>query len=311
MMRVLSVGECMVELSEIDASTLHVSFSGDTYNTAVYLTRAAAELGLELQVGYLTGLGVDDYSDAMRDAWAAEGIVDRALVVPDRTPGIYAIRTSADGERSFTYWRDRSAASAVFAARCWIDLLDDADVVHLSGVTLQLTSPASRERLLERLRSLRDAGGWISFDTNYRPDGWPSAAVAAAVMDEFCAVSTVVLSSGDDERLLRGTCDPRQDAHRIAALGSHEVVLREGAGGAYVLADGEFEHVPAVAVDHVVDTTAAGDAFTGGYLAARLDGQPSSQAARMANRVASTVIQHKGAIAPSGVQLVGPTSGFP
>jgi 2-dehydro-3-deoxygluconokinase len=187
----------------------------------------------------------------------------------------------------------------------------DGDLVHLSGVTLQITSPASRYALLQRLNALRSEGCWISFDMNYRPAGWPSAADAAAVMDKFCAVSAVVFTSGDDERLLRGACDPRQDVRRIADLGPDEVVLRQGADGAYVLADGDIEHASAVRVERVVDTTAAGDAFTGGYLAARLDGQAPSQSARIANRVASVVIQHKGAIAPADVRLVGNTSRVP
>jgi 2-dehydro-3-deoxygluconokinase len=307
MRRVLCVGECMVELTELDARTLGLGFSGDTYNTAVYLNRVAAELDVELEVAYLTGLGVDDYSAAMREAWAAEGIVDRALLVPDRTPGLYAIRTSRDGERRFTYWRDRSAASALLAELEWVDNVA-GDVVHLSGVTLQLTSPASGQRLLQRLSALRDEGCLISFDLNFRPAGWSSAADAAAVMDQFCAVSTVVLSSGDDERLLHGECDPRQAVRRIADLGPAEVVLRDGPDGAYVLADGEIDYAAGIGVHAVVDTTAAGDAFTGGYLAARLNAQPPEEAARLANRVASVAIQHKGAIAPSGVPLVGPTS---
>jgi 2-dehydro-3-deoxygluconokinase len=300
--RVVCVGECMVELTELDERTLSLGFGGDTYNTAVYLKRVAAELGVELEVGYLTGLGTDDYSAAMREAWTAEGIVDRALVVGDRVPGLYAIRPSADGERRFTYWRDRSAASVLLAEPDWVDDID-GDVVHLSGVTLQLTSPASRPFLLRRLNELRHQGSWISFDVNYRAAGWPSAAAAAAVMDEFCAVSTVVFSSGDDERLLRGVCDPQGALGRIAGLGAGEVVVRDGADGAYVLAGGEIEHAPAVAVERVVDTTSAGDAFTGGYLAARLSGHAPGQAAEIANRVAAVVIQHTGAIAPSDVPL--------
>jgi 2-dehydro-3-deoxygluconokinase len=307
MKRVLCVGECMVELTEIDARTLGLGFGGDTYNTAVYLYRVAVELDLELEVGYLTGLGDDEYSKTMREAWAAEGIVDRALIVADRKPGMYAIRTSTNGERHFSYWRDRSAASVLMAEPGWVDHVA-GDVVHLSGVTLQLGSPASRRRLEQRLSALRDEGSCISFDLNFRPAGWPSAADAAAVMDRFCAVSSVVLSSADDERLLHGACDPHKAVRRIADLGPAEVVLRDGPNGAYVLADGEIEHAPGISVDAVVDTTAAGDAFTGGYLAARLNGQAPSEAARLANRVASACIQRKGAIAPQGVSLVGSTS---
>jgi 2-dehydro-3-deoxygluconokinase len=57
-------------------------------------------------------------------------------------------------------------------------------------------------------------------------------------------------------------------------------------------------------VDHIVDTTAAGDAFAGGYLAARVSGQPATEAGRIAAAVAATVISHPGAIIPRTVPLM-------
>jgi 2-dehydro-3-deoxygluconokinase len=47
-----------------------------------------------------------------------------------------------------------------------------------------------------------------------------------------------------------------------------------------------------------IDTTAAGDSFNGGYLAARLNGLGPVEAARFGGRVAAAVIQHRGAIIP-------------
>jgi len=47
-----------------------------------------------------------------------------------------------------------------------------------------------------------------------------------------------------------------------------------------------------------VDTTAAGDAFNGAYLAARLQGVPPPRAARIGNLCAAGVIRHQGAIVP-------------
>ena len=53
-MRALCVGECMVELRAIDDSTMRVGYAGDTYNTAVYLRRAAEHLNVDIDVGYLS-----------------------------------------------------------------------------------------------------------------------------------------------------------------------------------------------------------------------------------------------------------------
>lgn len=48
-----------------------------------------------------------------------------------------------------------------------------------------------------------------------------------------------------------------------------------------------------------MDTTAAGDAFSAGYLAERLNGGSAQQAAQRGHRLAATVIQHRGAIIPA------------
>jgi len=48
-----------------------------------------------------------------------------------------------------------------------------------------------------------------------------------------------------------------------------------------------------------VDTTAAGDSFNGGYLAALFSGQSQAQALRSGHDLAAQVVQHRGAIIPA------------
>ena len=103
-----------------------------------------------MESGYLTGLGDDEDSAAMRIAWAAEGVVDRSVRLDGRLPGLYTVRVDHRGERRFSYWRSDSAARHLFATTAWVEHLD-ADVIHLSGITLQLTSPAARDTLGHRL----------------------------------------------------------------------------------------------------------------------------------------------------------------
>ena len=60
---------------------------------------------------------------------------------------------------------------------------------------------------------------------------------------------------------------------------------------------GQCTAVPAVAAT-VVDTTGAGDAWNGAYLAAVLRGEAPAAAAALANRVAAAKLAHRGAIPP-------------
>jgi 2-dehydro-3-deoxygluconokinase len=51
-------------------------------------------------------------------------------------------------------------------------------------------------------------------------------------------------------------------------------------------------------VKDVVDTTAAGDSFGAGYMAARLAGKDAAAAARAGHTLAGAVIRQRGAIIP-------------
>jgi 2-dehydro-3-deoxygluconokinase len=297
----------MLELHHVDDVTLRLGYAGDTYNTAVYLRRFADELGVDVDVGYFTGVGADEYSTAMRTAWADEGIIDAAMLFTDRLPGLYTVRVDAHGERRFTYWRNGSAAESLFSGIEWLARLD-ADVVYLSGITLQLTPPPVREALVSRLDELRASGTRIALDTNYRPTGWPSVQAAAEAIDTVASRGDIVLASHSDETALHGAMSPHDAAQRIAALGPSEVIVKSGADGAWVSTGRAMTRVPAVPPRRVVDTTAAGDSFAGGYLAARLAGHPPPGAAALAARVASVVIAYPGAIAPRGVALAAPTA---
>jgi 2-dehydro-3-deoxygluconokinase len=317
--RVLCIGECMLELRRVDAATMRLGHAGDTYNTAVYLRRVAEELGVDVSVGYLSGVGDDAHSAEMRAAWRDEGVEDRAIVVPGRTPGLYIVQTDADGERSFAYWRRESAAHVLFCGTQWVSVVE-ADLVYLSGITLQLMAAPVRAALLARLDLLRRGGARVALDTNYRPAGWPSAEVAAAAIGAAAARADTVFTSLEDELALRagdghvavrepapgtGSHDGRAAAVADVAArrgrSAAEVVVKDGAAGVWL----GGERLPAVAPERVVDTTAAGDALAGAYLAARLGERDPRTALELAIGVAARVIAHPGALTPRAVRLTG------
>ncbi len=109
-MKVAAIGEAMIELS-MDGDHAAVGVAGDTLNTAIYLKRTAPAI----QVDYVTRLGQEPFSRKIRDFIAAQRVVVDAIEYDvNGTPGLYAITTDAGGERSFTYWRNQSAARKMF-----------------------------------------------------------------------------------------------------------------------------------------------------------------------------------------------------
>src|ERR1700722_20830751 len=96
MIKVASIGECMIELRQAQGDSQGGLYSrgygGDTLNTSVYLAR------LGVAVDYITALGDDPLSDEMVAGWAAEGVgTDRVLRLSRQLAGIYFIQTHEKG----------------------------------------------------------------------------------------------------------------------------------------------------------------------------------------------------------------------
>lgn len=300
---VVAIGECMLELScmaSAESGRLGkgwtLGIGGDTYNTAVHLCRQG------LPVHYLTALGQDRYSAEMLATWRSEGL-ETGLVLrhPQQMPGLYAIHTDAGGERSFAYWRSHSAVRSLFELRGVEKVLATAaaaGLLYLSGITLSLFAAAQRARLVELARRVRAAGGVVAFDANYRPAGWEDVGGAREAVQAIAPHVSIALPTQEDERQLFGDARVDHIIDRWSRYGAAEVIVKRGAAGCVVgTASGRVE-VPAIAVDKVIDTTGAGDAFNAGYLAARSYGSTPREAAGAAVRLAARVVQHRGAIPP-------------
>jgi len=303
MLRIASIGECMIELSETaDAGgQMRRTFGGDTLNTAVYLARSLGDT--PASVHYVTALGDDPFSAEMLAAWQDEGIDTKlAFRLPGRLPGLYIIRTDAAGERSFHYWRSAAAAREMLRAEQAETLagaLAGFDLVYLSGITLGILDGESRQRLFALLAALNHTGCRIAFDTNYRPRLWQSRAEAQDAVTRVVALAAIALPTFDDEAALFDDSDPQATARRLHGLGVGEVVVKCGGSPCLVSLRGKPSWVTGETVARPVDTTAAGDSFNAAYLAARLGGEAPQAAAAAGHRLAARVIAHKGAIIPA------------
>ncbi|BFM09310.1 sugar kinase [Halioxenophilus aromaticivorans] len=301
MWKIASIGECMLELSNPGAKplarnmSLQFSYGGDTLNTAVYLAR------LGVAVDYVTALGEDPYSQWLLQDWQQQGIgTDLVAQLPGLNPGLYMIQTDAHGERSFSYWRKQSAATQLWAdaqrAESFFSQLGHYQAVYFSGITLSLYNDEDRTRFMQQLLVLRERGVNIVFDGNYRPAGWASVAQAQDWFTQAYSAASIALPTYDDEAQLFGDTSPAQTAQRLANLGVAEVIVKHGAQGVLVQQPDNEQWVPTQPVAKMIDSTAAGDSFNAGFLAARARGLAPAKAAEYGHRLAGTVIQHPGAI---------------
>ncbi len=300
--KIAVIGECMIELSEKNGA-VNRGFGGDTLNTSVYIARQTDASALS--VHYVTALGTDAFSQQMLDSWQQENVnIDLIQRMADRLPGLYYIETDDAGERTFYYWRNEAAAkfwleSDRAAAIC--EELATFDYLYLSGISLAILSPVSRATLFTLLRECRANGGKVIFDNNYRPRLWASKEETQQVYQQMLECTDIAFLTLDDEDALWGQQPVEDVIARTHNAGVKEVVVKRGADSCLVSIAGEgLVDVPAAKLpkEKVIDTTAAGDSFSAGYLAVRLTGGSAENAAKRGHLTASTVIQYRGAIIP-------------
>ena len=292
---VLVVGEPLVELLEDPPGTMRRGFGGDALNLSVYLKHEEPALRVVLA----TAVGDDPDSDALLVLCRDEGIdVSRMRRVAGAELGRYRVAVDTAGERSFAYER---SASPFRGALDDDDLLPDASVVGavcFSGITVAVLHDAGRRRLLAFATAVHERGGTVVYDPNHRPALWADDADAVAWTRRVVPIVDVLLASAEDGRRLTDGEAPVAIAEAFRAMGAHEVVVTDGANPCVVAAQGVVEDVAPTVPERVIDTTAAGDAFDAGYLAARLRGSSPSVSARAGHVAAANAVGHRGALAP-------------
>jgi len=300
MFSIALIGECMIELQELEPGKTLQTFGGDTLNAAIYMARLGRQI--PARVDYVTALGTDSFSDKMVTFWEQEGVGSDLVIRQDgKLPGLYYIQLDEEGERHFSYWRGEAAAKKCFEYGRGSEILarlGDYDAIYLSGISIAILAPVSRGRLFDRLAKLAKSNTKIYFDYNYRPHLWDSENRCKEVYEIILPWCDTVFVSLDELSDVHGVSSCVAGHHFLASMGVKESVIRNGAESCSIQNGTQHFEIAAENVARVVDTTAAGDSFSAAYLLARSAGCTVTKAAQIAHRMAAYVIAHKGAIAP-------------
>ena len=290
---IVCLGEPLLELvrAEHEAVGLHYrpGFGGDTSNAAIAAARQGAS------VGFLTGLGRDEFGGQILDLWRDEGVDCSRVKLSDSAPtGIYFVHPH-ESERHFTYYRAGSAASLYSSADLPADYIGQAKVLHVSAIS-QAISDCAADAVDSAIDIARAAGTKVSYDTNLRLKLWPLDK-ARETIHAAMSKADLAFPSYDDALELTGLSDVDAIIDFYLDLGAEIVALKLGEEGARIAVAGRRETIAPVAVS-AVDSTGAGDAFAGGFLAYWLETGDPFEAGRRAAVVAAHTVAGFGAIAP-------------
>jgi sugar/nucleoside kinase (ribokinase family) len=287
------VGDVMVDVVAAAAGPLaHASDTdarvrwtggGAAVNVAAWLASEGVPVALVGRAGAdVAGRGA---VAELRDA----GVVVHVALDDERATGTCVVVIGADGER--TMLPDRGANLALAPDDVPAELFVPGGHLHLSGYVLLHDGP--RAAGLVALDHAREAGMTISIDP---ASAAPLAACGIERVLRWFGGVDLLLPNLDEARVLTGEDEPVAAARAlIMRAGAREVIVTLGAAGA-LWTDGHAIVQAAVPeVEHIVDTTGAGDAFAAGWLAARRAGAEPPEALTAACALGSRAVTHAGA----------------
>ncbi len=244
---------------------------------------AAARLGAEVTL--VGRVGADLFGEQAIAGYRKEGIVtDCILRDPHQPTGVALILVDERGANLI------SVASGANHALSPEDVERAAESIRGADVVLvQLEIPLDTVRHVARLAA--DAGVAVILD----PAPAPSVPLGESLLRHVACVKP---NETEAEQLtgiaVRDEVSARQAAEKLLQAGARHAIITLGARGAFWLSSGEEGFVPGRAVA-VVDTTAAGDCFSGGLACALARGQSLGEAVEFASLAAALSVTRLGA----------------
>ncbi|MFB7556519.1 carbohydrate kinase family protein [Streptomyces brevispora] len=267
------------------AASIRTRPGGAGANVACWAARSGCR-----EVRLLARVGADSAA-WHRDLLRRSG-VRGLLAVDDRAPtGTVVALVDSAAERTFL--TDSGAVLRLSPDDWSPSMLDGIDRLHLSGYLL--FAATSRATALLALREAERRNIPVSVD--------PASVgfLAELGVDRFLALVEgvdLLLPNADEARLLTGLPEPADAAAKLSLLVG-QVVVTLGRDGVLLATGGAVTgRVPAEPVRDPVDSTGAGDAFTGGFLAARLAGGDAATAAAAGCRSGAQAVMAVGGRPP-------------
>ncbi|MGW2007925.1 ribokinase [Streptomyces nigrescens] len=244
--------------------------------------QAAAAARIGGRTALLARVGGDAYGELLLGAQRAAG-TDVTPVIVDGTArtGTAMIIVDPDGDNSIVV---SPGANAALTPQ---DVAAAKDTIAASAVvSLQLEIP------MESVRAAASAAEQAGTRVVLNPSPAPTADLAP----ELLSVADPLVVNEHEARQLSGLTNgtPAQWAQALCDRGARSVVVTLGGDGALVLDADGAENVPGVRVK-AVDTTGAGDAFTGALATRLARGDALPEAARFAVRVGAAAVTKPGA----------------
>ena len=298
MLDITAVGEILIDLTQTGVNAVGVpEFAANPGGAPANVAVAAARLGAD--TAFIGRVGADGFGRFLESVLRENGVDTQGLVSdPDALTTMAVVTLTAEGERSFSFYRDNTADVRL---SCEDIRLPETKLLHFGSVSL--TAEPSRSATLYAAQQAKAAGALVSYDPNYRANLWHSEAEAVEQMKRPLPLVDILKVSDEELPLLTGISDPEAGSAALAAYGIPLVLVTLGADGAFFRFGDVTGSVPGFRVK-VADTNGAGDTFLAAVVTRitrrggldGLDRRELTDIVTYANKAASVTTSRSGAI---------------
>ena len=290
---VCSIGEAMIEISNIKNSLYNQSFAGDTLNFCNYLDKK------KLNAFFLSAIGKSEINQSLLNFVRSKKISTKYIKQINQFEiGLYLIKNKDNGEKQFFYWRDESAAKHYFNNIDFLNLykeLKNFDYIYFSGITLSIIHISKLNNFIKLLKLLKSKKIKIVFDFNIRPSRWNKKNLNI-FLDSVLKFVDICFLSGEDMNYWKNKNNIKSHEQIVRKYKIKHSIFRKNAKFTYVFLNKTRYVFKNKLLKTVVDTSGAGDGFNAAYLSNFIVNNDPVLALKAGSSLGSKIVMKKGAI---------------
>ena len=291
--KVCSIGEAMIEISNIKNSLYNQSFAGDTLNFCNYLDKK------KLNAFFLSAIGKSEINQSLLNFVKSKKISTKYIKQINQFElGLYLIKNKDNGEKQFFYWRDESAAKQYFNNIDFLNLyneLKNFDYIYFSGITLSIIHISKLNNFIKLLKLLKSKKVKIVFDFNIRPSRWNKKNLNI-FLDSVLKFVDICFLSGEDMNYWKNKNNIKSYEQIVRKYKLKHSIFRKNAKFTYVFLNKTRYVFKNKLLKTVVDTSGAGDGFNAAYLSNFIVNNDPVLALKAGSSLGSKIVMKKGAI---------------
>lgn len=299
---VTALGELLIDFTENGISSqgnvlLEANPGGAPCNVLAMLGK------LGKKTAFIGKVGQDQFGDMLRKTIISVGINSEGLVTDKEVHTTLAfVHTSPDGDRAFSFYRNPGADMMLRKEEVFSDKIRASRIFHFG--TLSFTHEGVREASEYAIQCAKEAGILISFDPNLREPLWEDLENARKAIEYGMGCCDILKIADNELTFMTGETD--YDKGALLLQGRYQIPLvcvTLGKNGSRAYYKGMVVTAKSFIQENTIETTGAGDTFTGCMLNTvlekgldQLTEEDIRQMLQFANAGASLITTKRGAL---------------